>query len=137
MFYLAEFLNLSSRKASSDSSEGLHQEVREDLYEFYNRSQVDRMSKDLLLIKESQTFELINVALFPLWEDARVRAYYNHSFDIHATALGASSLLLCILNPLRVCSSCVAAMAENMVSATSFVHLYGRHFFFLDTHQGL
>ena len=46
MFYLAEFLNLSLEKASQIALRDCIEEVREDLYEFYNRSQVVRMSKD-------------------------------------------------------------------------------------------
>lgn len=46
MFYLAEFLNLSRKSLSDSFLRDCIEEVREDLYEFYNRSEVDRMSKD-------------------------------------------------------------------------------------------
>ena len=48
-------------------------------------------SKQLLLIKENQIPKLKNWVLFYVWEDARVWAHWNHSFDMHLSSLGPVS----------------------------------------------
>lgn len=42
-------------------------------------------------MKENWTFKLVNVVLFCVWEDARVGAHGNHSFDVHLSSLGPAS----------------------------------------------
>ena len=48
-------------------------------------------SKQLLLIQENQIPKLKNWVLFYVWEDARVWAHWNHSFDMHLSSLGPVS----------------------------------------------
>ena len=50
-----------------------------------------RKKKRLLIMKENWTFKLVNVVLFCVWEDARVGAHGNHSFDVHLSSLGPAS----------------------------------------------
>ena len=44
----------------------------------------------------------MNLALFYVWEDARIWAHLNHSFDRHLSYLGPVILFFSILNPRRV-----------------------------------
>ena len=50
--------------------------------------------KRLLLITKSQTLKLMIIVLFYIWEDARVWAHWNHSFDMHLSYLGPVSCFL-------------------------------------------
>ena len=57
--------------------------------------------KRLLLITKSQTLKLMIIVLFYIWEDARVWAHWNHSFDMHLSYLGPVSCFSPIWIPLR------------------------------------
>ena len=48
--------------------------------------------------------QLRNLALFSIWEDARVWVHWNHSFDKHLSYLGARILCFLTLNPLSLSS---------------------------------
>ena len=45
----------------------------------------------LLFIKENRPLKLMNLLLFFVWEDGRVWAHWNHSFDMHLSSLGPVS----------------------------------------------
>ena len=45
----------------------------------------------LSLIKEYQILMLRNLVLFYIWEEARVLAHWNHSFDMHLSYLEPTS----------------------------------------------
>ena len=47
--------------------------------------------KIVLLIKETRYIRLRSLALLYVWEDARVWAHWNHSFDLHFSYLGPVS----------------------------------------------
>ena len=53
----------------------------------------------------------MNLMLFLLWEDTRVWALWNHSFDMHLTSLGPVS---CVF-PSWVSSLGVCAVADNLM----------------------
>ena len=40
------------------------------------------------MVKENQSFELVNIVLFCVWEDMRIWAHWNHSLDLHLNCLG-------------------------------------------------
>ena len=48
-------------------------------------------SKDYPLLKKVICLKVRNLALFYVWEDARLWAHWNHSFDMHLTYLGPIS----------------------------------------------
>ena len=95
MFYLAEFLRTSSSGGSlSDNSEGLlwrGEEGAQIQRGFCNRDQVVGTSRDYCSLKRIRHHKLRNLALFYVWEDARVWAHWNHSFAMHLSYLGPAS----------------------------------------------
>ena len=67
---------------------------------------------------------------FYVWEDARVWAYWNYSFDMHLHYLGPVSCLSSSWNPLRV-HWLVALVADGCIAATSLAYWNGgRHSLF-------
>ena len=44
-----------------------------------------------LLLKKTRYLKWRNLVLFYIWEDARVWAHWNHSFDVHLSYLGPVS----------------------------------------------
>ena len=99
---------------------GRSKEVREeplqDIQEFCSKNQVVRTSKDDCQLKKTKHLKLTNLTLFYVWEDARVWAYWNHSFAMHLSCPGPVSCPF----PSCVPSGCalrVAAVAEGLAVA--------------------
>ena len=55
------------------------------------RTYRSRTSKDYCSLKKTRHLKLMNLAFFLRWEDARVWAHWNHSFDRHLIYLGPIS----------------------------------------------
>ena len=58
---------------------------------FCNKDQVVRTSKDDCWLKKARHLKLRNLVPFCVWEDARVWAQWNHSFELHLSSLGPVS----------------------------------------------
>ena len=61
---------------------------------FCNKGQVVWTSKDYCSLKKTRYPKLRNLALFYEWEDARVWAHWNHSFDMHLSCRGQYTLFI-------------------------------------------
>ena len=59
-----------------------------------NKKQADRPSEDYCSLKKNIHLKLVNLALFYVWEDARVWAQWNHSFDMYLSYPGPVSYIL-------------------------------------------
>ena len=55
---------------------------------FAPKDQVVGTSKDYCSSKKTRHLKLMNFTLFCVWEDAKVWAHRNHSFDLHLIYLG-------------------------------------------------
>ena len=92
MFYLTDFLRTSSPGDSlSGSSQGLlwKDKGESKIYRvFCNKDWVGRISKDCCLLKKAIFLKLVNLVLFYVWEDVKVWAHWNHSFDMPLSYLG-------------------------------------------------
>ena len=78
--------NISPGHSISDNSERLLWGGKEGarIYRsFQNKRPGSWNIKRSLLIKENQMSQVQNLMLFYVWETARVRASWNHSFDMH------------------------------------------------------
>ena len=88
MFYSTDFLRTSTQETGpSDHSEGWLQRDKEGAG--IERSFCNKIpgSYYYYLLKKTKYLKLRNLVLFCIWEDARVRAYWNHSFDMHLSYL--------------------------------------------------
>ena len=84
--------------------------------------------------KKKQTLKLMIVVLLYIWEDARVWAHWNCSFDMHVSYLFSISILFSILNsPQGTLSE--AAMLMTQWWATFIAYWNGRQDFFV--HKGI
>ena len=71
------------------------EEVREGpplFFFFFNKDQVVRTSEDYHSIKKARLLKLVDVGLLCVGEDARAWAYWNHSFGMNRSHLGAASI---------------------------------------------
>ena len=87
--------NISPGHSISDNSERLLWGGKEGarIYRsFRNKRPGSWNIKRSLLIKENQISQVKNLMLFYVWEAARVRAHWNHSFDMHLSYLGPVSV---------------------------------------------
>ena len=68
----------------------------------------------------------MTLALFYVWDDARVWAHWNHAFDMHLSCLGPVSCSFQSWVP----SECASrGGCHTSVAATSFIYWYGRQHF--------
>lgn len=68
----------------------------------------------------------MTLALFYVWDDARVWAHWNHAFDTHLSCLGPVSCSFQSWVP----SECASrGGCHTSVAATSFIYWYGRQHF--------
>ena len=85
---------------------------------FCNKEQVVRTSKDFCWLKKTRHLKSRNW-LFYIWEDARVWAHWNHSFDMHLSYLGPVS---CVFSSwVSGCTIGVAAAADCLTAGTLFL----------------
>ena len=76
--------------------------------EVCNNGQIVWTSQVFGKLQKTRYLKLRNVALFCVWENTRVWAYWNHSFNMHLSHLGPASCIFHTLNSsmLTVGSDC-------------------------------
>ena len=120
MFYfLDKTEDLSPGYNLSDSSEttlkglGRSQDVA-----VFATNQVVRTSKDYCSLKKTRYFQLMDLAIFYIWEDARVWPHWNNFFNMHLSRLGTVSCS-CAESP-QGAPLQVAVVAEGLASGSPF-----------------
>ena len=96
LFYSADFLRNSSPGHSiSDNVEKTVPEKQggqpEYIGIFATKDQVVGTSKGYCKLKKTRYLKLRNLVLFCVWEDTRVWAHWNHSFDMYVSCQGPVS----------------------------------------------
>ena len=84
---------------------------------FVTNWQVVRTSKDHCILKKTRYPKLRNLELFYIWEDSRVWAHWNHSFDMYLSYLGPVSCVFTtwVSSGLTVGSGCSLTAARWQV----------------------
>ena len=94
-FYLGQNEDCSLGDSVSNSSEA----NGELGYIVFNKRQVVGNMKIIkILVKENKVPKVKEFSTFQVWEDARVWAYWNHSFDMHLSYLGPVFCIFHILS---------------------------------------
>ena len=119
----------------------------------YNKDQVVGTSKDYSWLKRTRHLKLMNLVLFYIWEDAKLWAHWDYSFDKHFGYLGPVSCAFsfwvssgctvggclqwlmaasCFYPEFPQGSPSGQLQCEGLMATTSFVYWYGRQHFFID-----
>ena len=126
MFYLVRIFRTSSLgdSISRNPERTLWggEERSQVIYKVCNKGQVVWTSKSWL-IKENQIPKLTHWVLFYVWEDPRVWAHWNHSFDLHLSSLGPVSCVFTswVSSGLTVGSGCSLVAPRWQVFFPSWV----------------
>ena len=124
------------------------------IWEFLQQRPVVRTPKDCYELKKTRYLKWRNLALFYVWEDARVWAHWNRSFDVHLIYAGPIPCVfsswvssgctvggwlkclmiwwreaLCFYPEFPLGSPSEQLSRDDLIAATSFVYWYGRQYF--------